>query len=251
MNWRIWRWWCAGICLYLICLLGTFPASYAVAWLQRRVPAVRLTGVSGSVWAGTAQEAAWQSQTWGFVRWRFDWSALFSGYFVGYHLHLHNPDITLQARVAANGGSLMLQDVTGNLPVSRLQPWLPLPPGSVNGQLNIKIQRMVLVNAQPTVATGTIKLISLSLTWPQPVTLGDYQLQLQTKTDGIHGNLLDTSGPLMVQGSLHLAPDGNYQLNGVLASRAPTDTALNNLLRYLPTNTDGQHTFSFNGRWRW
>lgn len=249
MSWRVWRWGLAGIGLYLLCLLAMFPAGYAVAWLQARVPEVRFGEVHGSVWAGTAREVAWQGQPWGSLRWRFAWGSLFAGH-LGYQLYLTATEFAIQARVTGNSRNLLLQDVNGKLPVSRLQPWLPLPSGSLEGELNIKMQRLILVDGLPTAAAGVVNLTRLKLTWPQSITLGDYQLKLQTQADGIHGSLLDTSGPLMLQGSLRLAPDGSYQLNGVLASRDSTDVALNNLLRYLPSKPDGKHSFAFSGRWQ-
>lgn len=248
MSWRIWRWLLAGLGLYLVFLVATFPAGYAIAWLQKDVPGVHLAGVHGNVWAGSAQEAAWQGQPWGSLHWSFDWRALFAGR-VGYRFSLEAPDIALQARVADNHRNLLLQDVAGHLPISRLAPWLPLPPGSVAGQLNIKLDRMLLVNARPAAAVGTLSVTNLNLSWPQSVSLGDYQLKLRTAADGIRGNLLDTSGPLMLQGSVHLAPDGHYHLSGTLAPRGPGNLALNNLLHYLPSNADGKHPFDFNGRW--
>lgn len=248
MNWRTWRWLLAGVGLYLIILLATFPAYYVVSWLQRRMPEVQLIGVHGSVWAGSAQESAWHGQSWGSLRWRFDWSGLFTGH-LGYRCHLDDTDLALEAQIAGNSSKLLLQNVSGHLPVSRLAPWLPLPPGSVAGELNINVDRVILVNGRPVAATGIVNLTNLDLSWPQSLSLGDYQLKLQTQADGVSGNLLDTSGPLMLQGNLRLALNGGYQVSGVLASRDPSNVTLNNLLHYLPSNQDGKHTFSFNGNW--
>lgn len=248
MSWRVWRWLLGGLGLYLVFLLATFPAGYAIARLQKDMPAVHLAGVHGSVWAGSAQDAAWQGRSWGSFQWSFDWLALFAGH-VGYRFHLEAPDIELQARVAGNSGKLLFEAVSGHLPISRLAPWLPLPTGSVAGELDIRLARVVLVNDHPTAAVGTLSVTGLNLSWPQSLTLGDYQLKLQTQADGIRGNLLDTSGPLMLQGSVHLAPDGRYQVSGTLASRDSSNTALNNLLRYLPSNADGKHPFGFSGMW--
>ena len=248
MNWRVWRWVLAGLGLYLVFLLATFPAGYAIAWLQKNVPEVHLEGVNGSVWAGSAQEVAWQDQFWGSLHWSFDWRALFAGH-MGYRFHLEAPDVVLLARVAGNNRKLLLQDVAGHLPISRLAPWLPLPPGSVAGELNIRLDRVLLVKDRPEAAVGTLSVTSLNLSWPQSVTLGNYQLKLQTEVDGIRGDLLDTSGPLMLQGSVQLAPDGHYQVSGTLASRDPGNSALNNLLHYLPSNADGKHPFDFSGTW--
>lgn len=248
MSWRVWRWWLAGIGLYLLFILVLFPADYAVSSLQARVPELRLMGTRGSVWSGSAQELDWQGRPLGALHWRFDWRELFAGR-LAYQLELRAPDAVLQARVADSGRKWMLDDVTGHIALSRLQPWLPLPTGSVDGRLDIMMQRLVLVDARPTAASGVITLAGLSLTWPQALTLGNYQLKLQTQADGIHGSLLDTTGPLMLQGSLLLAPDGRYQVNGTLVSRDAANTALNDLLRYLPGSPDGKHSFNFSGNW--
>lgn len=247
MSWRIWRWWLAGIILYLIFLVATLPAGYAAAWLQKRAPQLQFSDVSGSLWSGSAHEVAWQGQAWGNLHWRFDWSALFGGR-LGYRLDLDAPDLALRARVAGDSHKLLLRDVIGHLNIVRLEPWLPLPHGSVAGQLNLQLGQLILVNGQPTAAAGVISLSNLNLTWPQSVALGDYELKLQAEADGIHGNMLDTSGPLMLQGSLRFAPDGSYQVSGTLASRDPGNTAIANLLRYLPTDQAGNHTFAFSGK---
>ena len=248
MSWRYSRWWLAGIIAYLVFLLATLPAGYAAGWVHKRVPGIQFAGVRGSVWAGSAQDVAWQGQSWGVLRWRFDWAALFAGH-LGCFVFLNAPDVTLQARVAGDSSKLLLADMTGHLPVVRVAHWLPLPSGSVAGQIDIRMRRIVLVNERPNEADGVVDFSKLTLSWPQSVALGDYELKLQTQGDGIHGSLLDTSGPLMVQGSLRVTPDGSYDVTGVLASRDPASTALNNLLQYIPGSPDGKHAFNFTGKW--
>ncbi|MGH8283558.1 MAG: type II secretion system protein N [Gammaproteobacteria bacterium] len=250
MKIRAWRWWLAGIIVYLVFLLATFPAAYAVTWLQNRLPEVRMVGVSGSVWAGSAQDLTLSGRSWGALQWHFDWRAPFTGR-LGYSLQLHGSDLSLHGQVAASRrASLFLRDWRGQLDVARLEPWLPLPSGSVSGTLRLRLSRVVLVNGRPTVADGVVTGEGIRLAWPQPVALGNYQLKLQTQaTGGIRGDLLDTAGPLILQGSLNLAPNGHYQVSGTLASRDPANTGLNNLLHYLPADASGNHPFQFSGQW--
>ena len=249
MNWRIWRWWLAGILLYLLFLLATLPAVYAAAWLQKRVPQVKLSAVDGSVWSGSAQDVSLQGQSWGTLRWHFDWGALLTGH-PDYHLYIHDDDVSLHGRVADAGrGKLLLRDIEGELGIRRLEPWLPLPQGSIAGQLNLQLKQVVLAGNRPLVATGVITLTSAKLAWPQALALGNYQLKLQTQDGSIDGKLLDTSGPLILAGTFTLSPGGRYQVNGTLASRDPADTALNNLLHYLPVDQTGSHSFNFSGQW--
>ncbi|MGB9430214.1 MAG: type II secretion system protein N [Gammaproteobacteria bacterium] len=250
MRVRAWRWWLTGIIVYLVFLLATFPAGYAVAWLQKRAPDVRLTAVTGSVWSGAAQDLILKGRSWGALQWHFDWRAPFSGH-LGYSLQLHSPDLDLHGRVAGGrGDELLLQDLRGQLGIAHLAPWLPLPPGSVGGTLKMQLARVVLVHRLPTLADGVVSLVNVNLLWPESLVLGSYQLKLQSQAhQPIQGSLMDTSGPLILQGSVSLTAGGRYTVQGTLVSRDPTNAALNNLLHYLPVNSAGQHPFSFDGQW--
>ena len=247
MRWRTLRWWLAGLAVYLLFLSATFPAVYAFNWWHKHLTGVQLTGISGSVWSGSAQELVYKGQSWGGLEWHFDWLAPFSGH-LGYHLTVQSAGESLSGRVTGNRDSLLLQDVHGHAPVSLFELWLPLPSGSLSGSLEVNLSRLLLVNLNPTEAEGVVKLSGVSLSWPESIALGDYQLTLTSKDkNGIQGNFMDTGGPLMLQGILHLAPNGFYQISGTLSSRDPSDNNLNTLIGYLPANREGRHAFRFTG----
>ncbi len=249
MSWRIVRWWLAGLTVYVIFLLATFPATYALALLQKRLPDVQLANVSGNIWSGAAQEFALHGQSWGALQWHFDWRAPFVGR-LGYRLQLQGSDMTLQGRVAGSLDKLLLEDVRGHLPISRLDPWLPLPAGSVTGRLDLHLNQVLLVKLQPERAAGIVNFTGVSLSWPQALTLGNYQLKLQTQAqNGIHGSFVDTGGPLALQGTVDLGSNGHYRISGTLTSRDPDNTALNTLLGDLPADGSGHHPFHFTGQW--
>jgi general secretion pathway protein N len=248
MNWRIGRWWLAGLLAYLIFLLATYPAIYAIGWLQHRLPGVQLGSVSGSIWSGTAQEFGLEGQSWGVLNWHFDWRAPFTGQ-LGYRLRLEDSETALQGRVVGRFDRLTLEDLQGHIPISRVEPWLPIPRGSVSGDLDLQLKRVVLIKMLPTSADGSVNLTGVSLSWPEELVLGDYQLKLQTQGQkGIQGSFTDTGGPLILQGVLTLTPDGHYQINGTLMSRDPANQALTGMLHYLPDDGAGHHPFNFTGR---
>lgn len=250
MTWRIWRWWLAGIVVYLVFLVAMLPASYVTGWLQRKIPQIQLASVSGSVWSGTAQELAYAGDTWGQLHWHFDWAGLFTGH-PGYRLTVNGPGATLSGRVSGNAQHLLLRDLRGRLDIQRLTPWLPLPSGAASGELQLNLDRILLVQDRPRAADGVIALDQLTLSWPQSLVLGSYQLKLVTQVNsGIEGTLLDTSGPLALQGNLQLKPDGHYDVSGVLSARDSSNQALNNLLRYVPADASGSHRFNISGQWQ-
>jgi hypothetical protein len=250
MSWNRLRWWLAGLTVYLFFLVATFPAAYPLAWWQKRMPDVQLSKISGSVWSGVAQEFTLYGQPWGVLEWHVDWRALFTGH-MGYRLRLRTSDMDIHARVAGSRENLLLQDVHGHLPIARLDGLLPLPAGSISGNLEVDLSRVLLVKMRPTLADGTASFTDTVLSWPQSVTLGSYQLKVSTQDKkGIQGSFIDTGGPLVVQGTLDLTPNGHYQVNGTLMSRDPSNTTLTTMLSYLPADGTGHHPFNLNGQWR-
>ena len=249
MSWRIVRWWLAGLTAYLIFLLATFPAAYPLAWWQKGIPDVQLSKISGSVWSGAAQEFILNGQSWGVLQWHVDWRALVTGH-MGYRLRLLASDMDLQGRVAGSRDNLLLQGVHGHLPIGRLEGLLPLPASSVSGNLDVDLNRVLLVKMRPAQADGIVTFTDAVLSWPQSVILGSYQLKVSDldKT-GIRGIFIDTGGPLIVQGTLNLTPSGRYQVNGTLMSRDPDNATLANLLGYLPADNTGHHAFNLHGQW--
>lgn len=251
MSSHRWRWWLAGLGVYLTFLIGMLPAAYPKAWLHKRLPTVQLARVSGTIWSGMAQELVLDGRSLGTVHWRFDWQAPFGGH-IGYRVQLRGPGLMLHGRVSdAGANGLLLQNLRGRIDVRRLNPWLPLPPNSLNGTLDLRLTRMNWLAGRPTYASGTIDFTTVSLNWPQAVTLGSYALAVQTTAQaGIHGMLTDTGGPLILKGTLEVRPEGHYQVQGTLKDRSPgNDPALDNMLRYLPSAGAGAHRFEFHGRW--
>jgi len=224
MSWRTLRWGLAGLTAYLVFLLATFPAVYAFTWWHKHLAGIELTGIRGSVWSGSAQELVYKGQSWGGLEWHFDWLAPFSGH-LGYHLTVQSAQESLSSRVTGSRDSLLLQDIHGHAPVSLFGLWLPLPSGSLSGRLEVNLSRVLLVNLNPTEAEGVVKLSGVSLNWPESIALGDYQLKLTSKDkNGIQGNFMDTSGPLMLEGNLHLAPNGFTRSAAPYRAGIPTTT---------------------------
>ncbi|HET7395611.1 MAG TPA: type II secretion system protein N [Gammaproteobacteria bacterium] len=247
MTRRVLRWLVPGALAYLIFLGATFPASYALHWLQPSLPGVQLGDISGSIWSGQARQLVFDSVPLGAVSWQFDWRAPWSGS-LGYRLSLDGEGTRLGGRVRiGRGGRLVIRDLVGRLPLQRLDHWLPLPPDSVAGLLQLDLTSLIVTNGLPQTAEGSVTLDSASLNWPQAAVLGSYQMQLKTG-QGITGEIRDTNGPLALQAQVTLQTDGQYRVNGVLSAR-DSGSAAAHLLTYLgPPGPDGKYPFDFAGR---
>ncbi|MDE2090506.1 MAG: type II secretion system protein N [Gammaproteobacteria bacterium] len=241
-----WRWLLFGLITYGVFLLASLPAAYVVPQL----PGLQLTGVHGSPWSGKANQLLVQGVPLGSLRWRFDWQAPFTAT-LGYRLTLRAEGLEVRGRAAQGiAGKVFLRDITGYMPVSALDSWLPLPPHSLTGRLGLQLSRVVLVRNRPRVAEGSLTLTNAQLSWPANALLGNYRLTLHSNTaQGIQGTLADTGGPLRLQGKLSVTIDGRYEVSGTLASRNPGDSTTGGLLQYLGApDASGNRHFQLSGQ---
>lgn len=246
MSRRIVRWLVPGIIAYLVFLCATFPAAYATRWLRSRTPGIQLSEVSGSIWSGQAQQLVFESVPLGRVSWHFDWRAPWSGQ-LGYHLRITDEGMQLDGRVAiGHGQRLVIHNLVGRVPLQRLDHWLPLPPDSVAGLLQLDLSNLEINNGLPRAAEGTVTLGDASLSWPQSAALGSYRMQLSS-AKAITAAIQDSGGPLVLQAEAQLEPDGRYHVSGKLSAR-DADSAAAHLLTYLGSpDPSGKYPFDFAG----
>lgn len=246
MTRRLVRWLLPGIAAYLVFLCATFPAAYVVRWLKPALPGIQLSDVSGSIWSGQAQGLVFDSVSLGAVRWTFDWRTPWTGR-VGYHLHLDDGSLQLDGRAAVGRGrQITVRDLAGRVPLTRIDRWLPLPPDSINGVLQIDLTDLSVSNGLLQSADGTVALSETELNWPQHALLGNYRMQIHT-AQGIVGDIEDTGGPLILKAHAVLQSGRTYTVTGNLAARdAGSDAA--HLLTYLGSpDPSGRYPFSFSG----
>ena len=249
MNKRALRWWLLGAVAYLVFLAVTFPAQYLTAHLSKRLPGLQLSGLSGTLFAGSATGVSYQGASVGAVDWRFDWLAPFS-LSVGYRFGLHAEDRDLHSRADVGFGRLYLRGLEGHIPVSALDKLLPLPPNSVTGSLSLHLKQLTLKGGQLMSAEGELDLDEAMLKWPATATLGSFRMLLTPAAQGIQARVSDVASPFKLDATLSLSPAGAYHLTGTLGARDPGDQATRNLLAGLgqPDST-GQYPFDFKGQW--
>lgn len=245
-----WRLWLLGIAAYLIFLLAGLPAAYLTSWISTHVSGLQLAGVSGSLFAGEAEDARYGRTDLGQVQWDFDWWAPFTGT-LGYRFHAHGDDHDLQGRVDDGLGGLHLHDLKGRMLVATLDTWLPLPTNSLSGSVVLDLKQLRAKGGKLQSAEGRVELDDALMHWPTSYTLGSFRMDLTpAAAGGVDAAIADVASPLKLQASVTLAPEGQYQVKGVLAARDPGDASARNLLANLgrPDST-GQYPFDFKGQW--
>jgi len=230
--------------LFLLTLLVRLPARVLLGYLP---PDINCEDPSGTVWHGTCGQVRGEGLSIAGVSWTVHPMALLS-------LKL---SADLSSADPNAGGSVSVEAIrSGDVSISALRATLPiagdasiLPAGSsaivVLALPSAKIHDEHLIAAE-----GTVVVQHLHIAKP-PSDLGSYELQFAPPSPGptIGGQLRDLEGPLAVNATLHLQPNGSYDIDGTVAARSGASDDLAKALQLFlgPADAQGQHTFSLAG----
>lgn len=245
-----------GVPLYLLFLIALFPATQAYRFaaepLARAAPELTLAGLEGSVWSGRAGMVAYRQTALGQASWQLSPLALLLGK-ARLNALMQSQEGYLQSIIAVPlaGGPIELSDVEGRLPVmelARLGPSLPL---ALDGVVSLTLPALVIDSGGRIVAAeGSLVWHQAAMTAPQALALGDLQLLLHTEdADRVVGDISDRGGPLHIEGTLQLTPDGDYRVTATLAAAPDAPAALAQSLGWLgKPDAQGRYHLNYNGR---
>lgn len=240
-----------GICAAVVFAVATLPASVFAGRIEKH--GVRVSGLYGTVWSGTALGLAVQGRSIGDLRWSISPLRLLTGRVAG-HADLTRTDGRIETDFEARlNGSLTLSNATAGLPLSAFEA-LPLgiPPGW-RGQMTARVEELVIESGWPRAARGQLELDALTAPPPRNANIGSYLVVLpdpgSAAADGhITAAVKDKDGPLSVEGRLSVSPDRSFLLEGTLAARGSTPAGMERSLRLLgPPDESGRRPFSVSG----
>lgn len=245
-------WIALGLGAYIAFVLSMFPAAAAYRWFAP--DALRMSGISGTLWAGRAALASASGLPLRDVRWQLDALPLLIG----------RAEARLQARIADGfaeadvrasiGGRVVLHDVGLQARLAALAPIVPI--GDVQGQLRVTLDRLELVDGVPASMVGQATVMQLIVPTfvpggrGAPLALGDYALTFEdTGGQGLLARFNDTSGPLAVDGTLTVGTDGRYRLDAQAAARPDAPRELVQALELMggEPGPDGKRPFEMTG----
>jgi len=239
-----------GLLAFLFFLVTQAPANLVTEQITQRLPGFHVQTVAGKATDGSAQGLSWRDIHIDRLQWNWYPLTLLTGW-LEFRLHIDDPEIQLSGNTAVDVRQrLRLRKLTGQLFVAELailagQPKLPL-----QGLIQFDIADFRLdPSGQPVSASGTVHVIDLKLTLGQPLSLGDFTAQMNsTDPEGIQGVIKDNNGPLMLEGTFSLLPDGRYRLDGHAAVRDAQNRALRQAMNALgPPDGEGRWALNFSG----
>ncbi len=235
----------AGIATFVIGLVITFPARVAYQWFA---PAeLRLGGISGSIWRGTAAQGTAGGVYLADINWSFRPLALLRGK-LEFATSSKLASGFFDAKIAIGvGGNLTFSDVAGALTLDTLTAILPL--SGIEGDVSVQFEEIIIENGVPVAATGTINIGNLVSRLLSPSRLGDYRVEFQTNDDGILGSVEAISGVLDLGGTIKLTRDRNYEFVGKVAARPNAPLSIAQQLQFLGSpDSQGKREFRIEGQ---
>ena len=233
------------IVVFLIGAISNFPAKAFVRYL---LPAsIIVNGTSGTVWHGSASEGSINKLFLRDIRWSIKPIMLLSGN-LSYKISLYPFNGKIDGLVSSNfNGSLTYHDIKGSLSegtLSELFPYL-----GIDGEINLNINSLKLVNNLPVMMNGNINIINLKINGLSDQSIGNYLLKFDPTIDSIIGSIESENALIDVAGVIKLETDGSYEITGVVSPNQFTPEKITVLLGFLGTpNNLNQRDFRFEGR---
>ncbi len=243
-------WIALGLGAYLAFLMTTFPASTAYRWFAP--DELRLSGIGGTVWSGSAALGSVGDVGFHELQWRLQpWSLFLAR--VGGELQTRFADGLLTTRIEATLSQMTLRDLRASASLSGLRDQLPL--GGIEGLVSVDFTLLRIQDNWPVEAVGEIRVGELAVPpmlapGGALIPLGNYRIRFAASPSPVLvGNFEDQGGPLEVSGSVRLTRDRNYVIQGVARTLPNTPLALSQGLDIMtaPPDASGLRAFSLSG----
>lgn len=220
-----------GLLAYALFLLLTMPAAVAWSLVEEDVP-VNVYGPAGTLWSGTADAVVDGPRRLDAVSWSLHPASLLT----------LSPSATVSGQLPGGsgegslevgpGGTLTLSDVRAQTTIDAVLAWIrrgalqPLASGRIELLMPHGVVRNGLLQKADGLLTWTNAAVGPNARFP----LGDLALRLQpAEPNGTRGTLTARNGPLTVDGTLDLRPNGDFRLQAQVRPTDPGDPAARRL----------------------
>jgi len=235
----------AGLATFIVGLVIAVPARVPYNWFS--APDFRMSGVSGTVWRGQADEGTIAGLYLRDMQWTFRPLSILRGR-LAYRVESNSAFGIIRSVVGLGvSGAITVQDFDGSFPLQEFRDLFQLQ--GFEGTLHVNFESVVINHGFPTAATGTVRLSNLLAPQLSPRVIGDYRAEFTSTADGIRGLVEDSGGVLDVTGTISLGPDRSYSFVGTIAALPEAPAGLTNQLSFLGSPDErGYRDFRIEGR---
>jgi hypothetical protein len=234
-----------GVATFVAGIVLMFPARTAYIWFAP--PELRLSGIAGTVWNGTATEGHVSGIYLHNLKWKFSPLAIVRARLM-YAIESSTAFGSISCDAGVNlTGDVLIQDLDSTFSVQQFRDNFQLQ--GFDGTLHVRLESLVLRDGIPTEARGNIRLVDLMARQLSPNVIGDFQANFSTDEAGIVGSVEELSGVLDVAGIIRLENNRNYSFIGKVAALPDAPRGLTDQLRMLGSADDrGQREFRIEGQ---
>jgi general secretion pathway protein N len=220
-----------GALLFLIFVVALWPARIAVVWL---VPdGAQLTGVSGTVWEGSAARVRIGVMDVGSLRWEAS-PLSFLTLSPTWQLEASRPGGFARGTVTIRGTSeLEVTELELGATLDTLATWIDL--AGTRGNVSAFVDELALESGRITALAGRVNLDSLQPMGLREADLGALQIDVPPGQSGpFLGSLVAVSGPLMIEeGRVEVEPGGRFLVEGLVAPKPDAPEMIAQGLQFL------------------
>ena len=216
-------------------LAWTAPAEIAYRFLKPRLGPVELSGLTGSVWDGRAEQATAFGVPIGALDWRVEKASALARR-LDARLGLSGGGIEAGASVHGDGDVVRLEDLRATLPAALMGPALDIPALVLTGEIALDVSEAEVTQGLLTRATGTATWRDIGVLGAAVASLPGIRAEFAPRADGaIEARLSDLGGALAVDGTVVIR-DGTFDSETRLSLRDP-DSRLAEVLKFVGERT--------------
>ena len=219
---------------FIFFMLVTFPAEYAYQVVHKRIKNLSLSSINGTLWRGNAAYVQFRSTPLGSLNWSLHPHDILRG-------HLETDFILSSDQLQTKGtagreilGTAYTKNLEGHVPADLFAKHLGIKGIIPAGKLHFSIKRMEFSpKGRLESATGRITWEQAGISSPTQAVLGNLNVLISTKKEGIVFDISDENAPIKIKADLLVCPDGKYELNGKLIPTAAAQAGLSKSLSML------------------
>ena len=229
--------------LFLMLILQ-FPAITAINSINKNN--LKVNGVNGTVWKGSASEISSNEIYLRQTRWKIVPSELLKGNLT-FDISTYPFNGQLKFNLILDlMNNLSASDIKGNFPNDILEILAPFL--GVSSEIDMNIKSLSLNNKDINQLEGQILLNNLVMKGVSNRVLGSYKIDLFERNGEIYGSIDDVSGEVDIAATMSLTLSGKYIIDGSVSAKQNTSNQVRTILSFLGAeNKNGQRSFRFEG----
>lgn len=239
----------AGLILYLIFLAVLFPAGLAWSLAQKDLPGLKLSGIEGSLWKGSASHAYYRNEPLGRLEWRLSPWALISAR-PGADIHLQRDGESFEATIRqAEDNGLLASNLRLSLHGETLRNWTA--PYLLHGEIKAELSSLNYRPGKQIQAEGRITIDNAEVEGPQSLALGRIDARIEPAAEGSELTFENKDSPLDMKGNIRVNPNGNYRVTAGVLNRDKRRKDIIEALKVMgKQDATGRTQLSYYGRLR-